>query len=257
MKKSACSKIHKVVFVRHGESTWNKENRFTGWTDVALTENGIQEAKFAGQLLKQNGFNFDLAFTSVLTRAIMTYNNIATELGCHWIPVHKHWRLNERHYGALQGLNKAETAAKHGEEQVTLWRRSYDIPPPELALDDERHPQHDPRYQGLPLDVLPKTESLKITVDRVLPFWYDKICPEVLSGKNVIVVAHGNSLRAIVKHLSQMSDTDIIKYNIPTACPLVYEFDETLKPIKNYYLLDEKTLKERMEAVANQAKAKH
>jgi len=202
MKKSLGNKIHRVVFVRHGESTWNKENRFTGWTDVQLTPNGIEEAKFAGQLLKQNGFQFDIAFTSVLTRAIMTYNNIATELGCHYIPVHKHWRLNERHYGALQGLNKAETAAKHGEEQVTLWRRSYDIPPPELTLEDERHPQHDARYQGLPLDVLPKTESLKITVDRVLPYWYDSICPQVLQGKNVIVVAHGNSLRAIVKHLS-------------------------------------------------------
>lgn len=255
MKKCG-SKIHKVVFVRHGESTWNKENRFTGWTDVALTENGIKEAQFAGQLLKQNGYQFDIAFTSVLTRAIMTYNNIATELGCHYIPVHKHWRLNERHYGALQGLNKAETAAKHGEEQVTLWRRSYDIPPPELTLEDERHPQHDARYQGLPLDVLPKTESLKITVDRVLPYWYDQICPQVLDGQRVIVVAHGNSLRAIVKHLSGMSDKEIIKYNIPTACPLVYEFDESLKPIKNYYLLDEKTLKDRMEAVANQAKAK-
>lgn len=255
MKKCG-SKIHKVVFVRHGESTWNKENRFTGWTDVALTENGIKEAQFAGELLKQNGYQFDIAFTSVLTRAIMTYNNIATELGCHYIPVHKHWRLNERHYGALQGLNKAETAAKHGEEQVTLWRRSYDIPPPELTLEDERHPQHDARYQGLPLDVLPKTESLKITVDRVLPYWYDQICPQVLDGQRVIVVAHGNSLRAIVKHLSGMSDKEIIKYNIPTACPLVYEFDESLKPIKNYYLLDEKTLKDRMEAVANQAKAK-
>ena len=197
-----------------------------------------------------------MAFTSVLTRAIMTYNNVATELGCHYIPVTKHWRLNERHYGALQGLNKAETAAKHGEEKVMLWRRSYDIPPPELDIDDERHPRQDPRYQGLPLDVLPKTESLKITVDRVLPFWYDQICPRILEGQRVIVVAHGNSLRAIVKHLSQMSDADIIKYNIPTACPLVYEFDETLKPLKNYYLLDEKTLKERMQAVTDQAKAK-
>ena len=173
MQKSVGKKIHKVVFLRHGESTWNKENRFTGWTDVSLTENGVKEAQFAGQLLKQNGYQFDLAFTSVLTRAIMTYNNVATELGCHYIPVTKHWRLNERHYGALQGLNKAETAAKHGEEKVMLWRRSYDIPPPELDIDDERHPRQDARYQGLPLDVLPKTESLKITVDRVLPFWYD------------------------------------------------------------------------------------
>lgn len=199
---------------------------------------------------------FDKAFTSVLTRAVMTYNTIATELGCHYIPVTKHWRLNERHYGALQGLNKAETAAKHGEEKVMLWRRSYDIPPPELSVDDERHPRFDARYAGLPLDVLPKTESLKITVDRVLPYWYDQICPAVLDGQRVVVVAHGNSLRAIVKHLTQMSDADIIKYNIPTACPLVFEFDENLKPLKNYYLIDEKALKARMQAVADQAKAK-
>jgi 2,3-bisphosphoglycerate-dependent phosphoglycerate mutase len=197
-----------------------------------------------------------VAFTSVLTRAISTYNTIASELNCHYIPVHKHWRLNERHYGALQGLNKSETAAKHGEEQVLVWRRSYDIPPPELTLDDERHPKFDQRYSGLPLDVLPKTESLKLTVDRVLPYWYDAICPAVLQDKKVVVVAHGNSLRAIVKHLSGMGEKEIIKYNIPTACPLVYEFDANLKPIKNYYLLDEKTLKERMAAVANQGKAK-
>lgn len=255
MKKGG-DKIYKVVFVRHGESTWNKENRFTGWTDVGLTENGVNEAKFAGELLKKNGYTFDVAFTSVLTRAIQTYNTIATELGCHWIPVHKHWRLNERHYGALQGLNKAETAAKHGEEQVLVWRRSYDIPPPDLELTDERHPINDPRYQGLSPDVLPKTESLKLTVDRVLPHWYDQICPQVLQDKKVIVVAHGNSLRAIVKYLSGMSDQEIIKYNIPTACPLVYEFDQNLKPLKNYYLIDEKTLKERMKAVAEQGKAK-
>lgn len=256
MKKNSLSKIHKVVFLRHGESTWNKENRFTGWTDVQLTENGIQEAKFAGQLLKDNGYQFDVAYTSVLSRAIMTFNNVANELGCHYIPVHKHWRLNERHYGALQGLNKAETAAKHGEEKVMMWRRSYDIPPPELEVSDDRHPSHDARYAGLPLDVLPKTESLKITVDRVLPYWYDKICPAIIEGQRVVVVAHGNSLRAIVKHLSKMSDEDIIKYNIPTACPLVFEFDENLVPLKNYYLLDEKALKQRMQAVADQGKAK-
>ena len=185
----------------------------------------------------------------------MTYNTIATELNCHYIPVHKHWRLNERHYGALQGLNKAETAAKHGEEKVMVWRRSYDIPPPELEVDDERHPKNDPRYQHLPLDVLPRTESLKLTVDRVLPYWHDQICPAVLDGQRVIVAAHGNSLRAIVKYLSGMNNEEIIKYNIPTACPLVYEFDANLKPIKNYYLIDEKTLKERMQAVANQGKA--
>ena len=216
----------------------------------------MKEAVHAGQLLKQNGYLFDIAHTSVLTRAIMTYNTIATELGCHYIPVHKHWRLNERHYGALQGLNKAETAAKHGEEKVKLWRRSFDVPPPELSLDDERHPKFDPRYAGLPLDVLPATESLKITIDRVLPYWYDQICPQVLDGQRVVVVAHGNSLRAIVKHLTKMSDADIIGYNIPTACPLVFEFDQNLTPLKNYYLLDEKQLKERMQAVADQAKAK-
>ena len=166
-------KIYKVVFVRHGESTWNKTNQFTGWTDVPLTENGVRESHHAGQLLKEHGYKFDVAYTSVLTRAIMTFNNIATELNAHYIPVNKHWRLNERHYGALQGLNKAETAAKHGEEKVMLWRRSFDIPPPELEVEDERHPSHDPRYKGLPLDVLPKTESLKITIDRVLPYWYD------------------------------------------------------------------------------------
>lgn len=254
MKKGG-DKIYKVVFVRHGESVWNKENRFTGWTDVGLTENGVKEAHFAGQLLKQNNLGFDVAFTSVLTRAIMTYNSIATELNGHYVPVHKHWRLNERHYGALQGLNKAETAAKHGEEKVLEWRRSYDIPPPPLDENDERHPKYDARYQGLPLDVLPRTESLKLTVDRVLPFWYDQICPAILEGQRVIVAAHGNSLRAIVKHLSGMSDAEIIKYNIPTACPLVYEFDQNLRPLKNYYLLDEKTLKERMQAVANQGKA--
>lgn len=171
--RKASDKIHKVVFVRHGESVWNKENRFTGWTDVGLTENGKREAEFAGQLLKQNGYGFDIAFTSVLSRAIVTYNTIIGELGQHYIPVHKHWRLNERHYGALQGLNKAETAAKHGEAKVLEWRRSYDIPPPPLEDSDERHPKNDARYQGLPLDVLPKTESLKLTVDRVLPYWYD------------------------------------------------------------------------------------
>ena len=197
-----------------------------------------------------------MAYTSVLTRAIVTYNTIASELNCHWIPVHKHWRLNERHYGALQGLNKSETAAKHGDEQVLVWRRSFDIPPPDLELTDERHPSQDPRYAGVPLDVLPKTESLKLTIDRVLPYWYDAICPAVLAGKKPIVVAHGNSLRAIVKYLTGMSDKEIIKYNIPTACPLVFEFDQNLKPLKNYYLIDEKELKARMKAVAEQGKAK-
>jgi 2,3-bisphosphoglycerate-dependent phosphoglycerate mutase len=254
--KSAASKIHKVVFVRHGQSTWNLENRFTGWVDVDLTATGVQEATEAGKLLKEKGYDFDVAYTSTLQRAIKTYHNIAGELGCLWIPQQKTWRLNERHYGALQGLDKSETAAKHGEEQVLIWRRSYDIPPPELEMIDPRHPQFERMYRNLPIDVLPRTESLKTTVDRVLPFWYDTIAPDVLQGKNVIVVAHGNSLRAIVKHLSGMNEKEILAYNIPTACPLVFEFDEKLKPLKNYYLIDEKELKARQEAVANQGKKK-
>lgn len=233
------------MFVRHGESLWNKENRFTGWYDVKLTQHGHNEALEAGRLLKEKGFTFDLAYTSVLSRAIMTYNNIAGELDLNWIPVQKSWRLNERHYGALQGLNKAETAEKHGMEQVLKWRRSFDIPPPELDVDDERHPKFDARYGHLPEDALPRTESLATTIDRVLPYWQDTICPSILENKNVIVVAHGNSLRAIHKHLSGLSNEEIIAYNIPTACPLVYEFDQDLKPLKNYYLLDEEELKAR------------
>lgn len=250
------TKIHRVVFVRHGESTWNKENRFTGWHDVPLSTHGVEEAIEAGQMLKEQGFQFDLAYTSVLQRAIKTYYTIADQLDINWIPHHKHWRLNERHYGALQGLNKAETTAKHGEEQVLQWRRSYDIPPPPLDFDDERHPRFAPQYQNLPNDALPRTESLKITVDRVLPFWHDTICPQILDDKNVIVVAHGNSLRAIVKVLNGMSEAEILKYNIPTAVPLVYEFDQDLNVLKNYYLLDEEELKRRQEAVAKQAAAR-
>ena len=239
------SKVHRVVFVRHGESTWNRENRFTGWHDVPLSEHGVNEAVEAGTLLREKGFHFDVCYSSVLQRAIKTYYTIADQLDLAWIPHHKHWRLNERHYGALEGLNKSETAAKHGEEQVLIWRRSYDIPPPELSVDDERHPRYAQQYQGLPQDALPCTESLKITVDRVLPFWHDTICPMVLDNKNVIVVAHGNSLRAIVKHLSGMSEEEILKYNIPTAVPLVYEFDQDLNVLKNYYLLDEEEVKRR------------
>ena len=209
-------------------------------------------------MLRDKGFtHFDVAYTSVLKRAINTYYTISNELGLHWIPHHKHWRLNERHYGALQGLNKAETAQKHGEEQVLKWRRSYDIPPPELDLDDERHPRFAPQYQNLPTDALPRTESLSITVDRVMPFWNDTICPSVLDNKNVIVVAHGNSLRAVVKHLTGMNETEILSYNIPTAVPLVFEFDQDLNPLKNYYLLNDDELKRRQEAVAKQASAKH
>ena len=196
-------------------------------------------------MLKERGFEFDVAHTSVLTRAISTYNNIAGEMGNLWIPHFKTWRLNERHYGALQGLNKAETAEKHGDEQVLIWRRSYDIPPPELELTDERHPIHDKRYAYLPPSILPRTESLKTTIDRVLPYWYDTICPQVMEGKNVLVVAHGNSLRAIVKHLTGMDEKAILQYNIPTGCPLVFEFDGELKPQKNYYLIDEAELKAR------------
>mmetsp|Transcript_7927 Transcript_7927/g.13304 ORF Transcript_7927/g.13304 Transcript_7927/m.13304 type:complete len:255 (-) Transcript_7927:137-901(-) len=247
---------YKVVFVRHGESTWNMENRFTGWHDVPLSQKGIQEAMEGGQMLKKRGYTFDVAYTSVLQRAIKTYYSIADQLDNVWIPHHKHWRLNERHYGALEGLNKSETAAKHGEEQVLIWRRSYDIPPPELELDDERHPRFAPQYKGLPADALPKTESLKTTIDRVLPFWHDTICPSILDNKQVIVVAHGNSLRAIVKHLSQMSEDEILKYNIPTAVPLVYEFDKDMNAISKEYLLDEDELKRRQEAVANQGKQK-
>lgn len=244
MKRAA--KIHRVVLVRHGESTWNKENRFTGWHDVPLSEHGVTEAVEAGQMLRAKGFtHFDVAYTSVLKRAINTYYTISNELGLHWIPHHKSWRLNERHYGALQGLNKAETAQKHGEEQVLIWRRSYDIPPPELELSDERHPRFAPQYQKLPVDALPKTESLAITVDRVLPYWNDTICPTIMDDKNVIVVAHGNSLRAVVKHLTGMSEKEILAYNIPTAVPLVFEFDQDLKPLKNYYLLDDAELKRR------------
>ena len=207
-------------------------------------------------MLKERGYNFDIAFTSVLQRAINTYHGISQELNCGWIPHQKTWRLNERHYGALQGLNKAETAEKHGEAQVLQWRRSYNIPPPPLDLEDERHPRFAPQYQDLPLDALPQTESLETTIERVLPFWNDTICPSVLEDKNVIVVAHGNSLRAVVKHLTGMSEPDIIAYNIPTACPLVFEFDQDMRPLNNFFLLDPEELKARQDAVAAQASVK-
>lgn len=247
----------KLVLVRHGESSWNKENRFTGWTDVPLTAKGQQEASQGGKWLHQGDFAFDQVYTSVLRRAITTMNLILSELGQEYLPVTKHWRLNERHYGALQGLNKAETAAKHGEEKVLIWRRSYDIPPPELEEVDIRHPVHDSRYANLPRDVLPKTECLKDCVNRVLPFWYDYIAPDILRGKRVLVVAHGNSLRGLVKHLDGISDKDIVGLNIPTGVPLVYELDKDLRPIKKEYLGDPSELKAKMDAVANQGKAKH
>ena len=247
----------KVVFLRHGESEWNKSNRFTGWTDVDLTEHGYTEAKAAGVTLKENGFEFDVCHTSLLKRAIKTFNVVADEIDHHHIPVHKSFRLNERHYGGLQGLNKAETAEKHGDEQVLIWRRSYDIPPPDMCEDDENHPSKDKKYAHLPKSCLPSAESLETTVKRVIPYWEDTICPLIKEGKKVIVVAHGNSLRAIVKHLKGMSNEEIVKYNIPTAIPFVYEFDQDLNLVKDYYLLDEEELKKKQEAVANQAKAKN
>jgi 2,3-bisphosphoglycerate-dependent phosphoglycerate mutase len=228
----------RLVLLRHGESTWNKENRFTGWTDVDLSERGREEARAAGQLLKAGGYTFDLAFTSVLKRAIRTLWTALDELDLLWIPVTKDWRLNERHYGALQGLNKAETAAKHGDAQIKIWRRSYDIPPPPLTKDDERYPSRDPRYAGVDPARLPLTESLKDTVDRFLPYWHEAIAPAIRSGKRVVIAAHGNSLRALVKYLDNMSEADIVELNIPTGIPLVYELNDDLTPIRHYYLGD-------------------
>lgn len=247
--------MHKLVLLRHGQSTWNLENRFTGWTDVDLSETGRDEARQAGQLLRKDGFQFDIAFTSVLKRAIRTNWIALDELDQLFVPVYKDWHLNERHYGALQGLNKAETTAKFGEEQVFEWRRSYDTPPPELTPDDERYPGHDRRYAHLTGKELPLTESLKLTVERVVPYWERVIAPHVKEGRSVLVTAHGNSLRGLVKHLDGMSDEAIAKLNIPTGVPLVYELDQALKPIRHYYLGDEEAVKAAAEAVANQAKA--
>ena len=246
--------MYKLVLIRHGESTWNKENRFTGWTDVELSDKGRTEAKAAGELLKKEGFVFDIAYASLLKRALNTLWTVLQELDRVWIPIEKDWRLNERHYGALQGLNKAETAAKYGDEQVLVWRRSYDIPPPPLEKSDERWPGHDPRYAGI--ENLPLTECLKDTVERFLPLWHDQIAPVVKSGKRVIIAAHGNSLRALVKYLDNVSDKDIINLNIPTGVPLVYELDANLKPIKHYYLGDQEAIAAAMNAVASQGKAK-
>jgi 2,3-bisphosphoglycerate-dependent phosphoglycerate mutase len=246
--------MYKVVLLRHGERTWNKENRFTGWTDVDLTDTGRQEAKTAGELLKEGGFVFDVAFTSVLTRAIRTLFIALDALGLLWVPVLKRWQLNERHYGALQGLNKAETAAKHGEAQTKIWRRSYDIPPPPLDAGDERHPSRDPRYASLDPKDLPATECLKDTVARFLPLWHAEIAPAITSGKRVLIAAHGNSLRALVKYLDGISDADIVELNIPTGIPLVYELDAQLTPIKSYYLGDPEAAKRAAERVAAQAK---
>jgi 2,3-bisphosphoglycerate-dependent phosphoglycerate mutase len=246
----------KLVLLRHGESTWNKENRFTGWTDVDLSEKGLTEAHSAGNLLKEAGFVFDLAFTSVLKRAIRTLWIALDEMDLMWIPVYNSWRLNERHYGALQGLNKAETAAKYGEEQVHVWRRSYDIQPPALEKTDDRYPGHDPRYHGLDEKDIPLTECLKDTVARFLPYWHEAIKPVIQSGKRVVIAAHGNSLRALVKYLDNISDEAIVGLNIPTGVPLIYELDESLQPIRNYYLGDPESVKNAMQAVANQGKVK-
>ena len=248
--------MYKIVLLRHGESTWNQENRFTGWTDVGLTEKGMAEAVAAGQLLKKEGYAFDIAYTSVLRRAIKTLWTVLEEMDRMWIPVQHSWRLNERHYGALQGLNKAETAAKFGDEQVLVWRRAYDTPPPPLAEDDPRLETGNPRYANLPPAQFPRTECLKDTVERFLPYWHETIAPAVRSGRKVVIAAHGNSLRALIKYLDNVSDADIVGLNIPTAQPLVYELDADLKPIRNYYLGDADAIKAAMTAVANQGKAK-
>jgi 2,3-bisphosphoglycerate-dependent phosphoglycerate mutase len=247
--------MHKLVLLRHGQSTWNLENRFTGWTDVELTAEGRQEAHRAGVLLRDAGFRFDVFYTSRLRRAIQTMQVVQDELSQQWVDVNRHWRLNERHYGGLQGLNKKETADKHGEAKVLEWRRSYDIPPPPLELTDERHPGQDARYRDLAPDVLPATESLKEVVARMLPYWYDTIAPEILRGRQVGIVAHGNSLRALVKHLDHVSEAEIVELNIPTAIPLVYELDDNLKAIRHYYLGDPEAAKRAAEAVAKQASA--
>jgi len=246
----------KLVLLRHGESTWNKENRFTGWTDVDLSEKGKEEARQAGQLLKKEGYTFDVAYTSVLKRAIRTLWSVMDEMDLMWIPVYRSWRLNERHYGALQGLNKAETAAKYGDQQVFIWRRSYDVPPPSLNREDERFPGHDRRYASLKPAELPVTESLKETVARFMPYWYETLVPALKSGQRVIIAAHGNSLRALVKYLDNVPESEIAELNIPTGIPLVYELDKDLKPIKHYYLGDAEAVKKAQEAVAKQGKAK-
>lgn len=248
--------MHKLVLVRHGESTWNKENRFTGWTDVDLSERGVAEARQAGKTLKTEGYEFDIAFTSLLTRAIRTLNIALDELESQWLPVEKSWRLNERHYGSLQGLNKAEMAAKFGEEQVLIWRRSYDIRPPALERDDPRFPGHDRRYADLDPRTLPTTECLKDTVERFLPYWQDAIVPALMDNKRVIIVAHGNSLRALVKYLDHIGDAEIAALNIPTGIPLVYELDNNLSALRHYYLGDPEAIAQATQAVANQGKAK-
>jgi len=248
--------MHKLVLIRHGESVWNRENRFTGWTDVDLSDRGREEARRAGRLLKEQGYAFDAAYVSVLKRAVRTLWIVLDEMDLMWLPTHHSWRLNERHYGALQGLNKAETAAKYGEAQVKVWRRAYDTPPPPLTRDDPRFPGHDPRYADLKPDELPLTECLKDTVARFLPYWHDTLAPAVRSGRRVLVAAHGNSMRAMVKYLDNVSDADIVELNIPTGVPLVYELDDGLKALRHYYLGDPAEVARAMQAVASQGKAK-
>lgn len=247
--------MHKLVLIRHGQSTWNLENRFTGWTDVDLTAQGEHEALQGAELLKEGGFMFDVCYTSLLKRAIRTLNIVLEEMDILWLPVVKTWRLNERHYGALQGLNKAETAAKYGDEQVFIWRRSFDTPPPELEQSDERFPGHDPRYADVPEHELPTCESLKLTIDRALPYWFEEVAPAIRAGKRVMIAAHGNSLRALVKYLDDVDEESITKLNIPTGVPLVYELDHNLKPVKHYYLGDPEEIAAKAKAVAEQGKS--
>lgn len=247
--------MHKLVLIRHGQSSWNLENRFTGWTDVDLSEQGRREAQSSGQILREEGYEFDMVYTSVLKRAIRTMWIVLDELDQMWLPVVRNWRLNERHYGALQGLNKAETAAKHGEAQVKIWRRAYDVPPPPLEENDPRNAALDRRYANLDKSEIPLTESLKDTVARFVPYWEGTIAPQVAAGKRVLIVAHGNSLRALVKYLDNISEEDIIGLNIPTGIPLVYELDDDLKPLGHRYLGDPEAIRKAAEAVANQGKA--
>ncbi|HLB32781.1 MAG: phosphoglyceromutase [Verrucomicrobia bacterium RIFCSPHIGHO2_12_FULL_41_10] len=248
--------MYQLVLIRHGESVWNQENRFTGWTDVDLSEKGVIEAKAAGELLKREGFSFDIAFVSLLKRALKTLWIVLDELDELWIPMERSWRLNERHYGALQGLNKSETAAKYGDEKILIWRRSYDVPPPPLETSDERFPGNDPRYADVPKEELPLTECLKDTIERVIPYWEEKIAPVVRQGKKVVIMAHGNTIRALMKHLDQLSEEEILHTNIPTGIPLVYELDQDLKPLRHYYLGDQEKIQAAMHAVASQGKAK-
>lgn len=246
--------MKKLVLLRHGESTWNKENRFTGWTDVDLSPKGLEEAAYSGQLLRERGFAFDVAYTSVLKRAIRTLWIVQDEMDQMWIPIHLSWRLNERHYGALQGLNKLETALEYGEEQVQIWRRSYSIRPPALTPGDDRYPGFDPRYHNLSPEDIPLTECLEDTVARFLPYWNETISPQVQAGQRVLICAHGNSLRALVKYLDNLSEQEVLELNIPTGVPLVYELDDNLKPIRNYYLGDQARIEQAVQAVANQGK---